>query len=772
MRILFFGCDIADHDLVTVNSAGKGEQFSAPWNGKLANVGDPEKDGAPFSDVRPLLALFQGREQPSGWLLEGRDLKIGPSMVMYRGDGQTATVAMDRSFPIPTKTPEMYELRLRTYRDRWVNAVDPYIAWMERDAGFVPLEKKSPSWVKEIKNQAYINVGDLAGLDALAKRVDPKKTLVGAQWGFRRYADPTHCPNYELSDLARKWFEHARELGFHIGGRYSTFAVSPDDPELLERFRPGFAVVGTDKDGKTLYSKLPPNPSPLVYFYYCSLAHKPFRDYLVQQIRHTVEAGADLIYLDEASWPCGAMVVDGVNAVEGVLLLEKEILAAYPNVALETEQFNPMSSRHASFGLNQMYAGHPLGGYIFHRFIHIVPEGIVGSPTQDAFLEAFQSYGYYLPNATSEETWLEVAKAFEDYDLAPDGRMTDPVRRTYTGDPSGGLIPTTQPQTSEPVKLFGYRGRNEITAFFERHPTKRGLVVYESGAEPKWFGARVHGVNKWAGPGVLKEWMPGVETEVEWLMYDGNTQIGLEPGKAYRLDQTATLPPERFHVTGIPGDFALFDRQPGWARAQDVARDGSFYKVVFTGHGDMRMHVPDGVMVFLDGKPVAVDRQAKSAQVQVEATKDKPGVLLAFVGSDKQLTGKLTDLPWQTSPKQRPGMVRQEAATPPNSFISGISGIMFVNGTLPQASGLHLRGTFKVSEETHVANSCEGVIRINGNQIVRVPMGERPFKAQPFDADLGAYVGQQVLIEFITDGLMLAAPAQIEWQDPQIVSGS
>src|SRR5213075_18583 len=68
-RAIFFGADIVDHKLVSVNSSGVGEQFRAPWNEKF--IGDPEKDASPMSAPAPLIALFEGEK--TGWLIEGRD---------------------------------------------------------------------------------------------------------------------------------------------------------------------------------------------------------------------------------------------------------------------------------------------------------------------------------------------------------------------------------------------------------------------------------------------------------------------------------------------------------------------------------------------------------------------------------------------------------------------------------------------------------------------------------------------------------------------------
>ena len=769
-RVVLFGCDISRHNLVIVNCSGVGEQYHAPWNGNV--VGDPETGGSPMSVLQPLVALFDGGN--SGWVVEGREPRIGPALLMVRGEGGTANLGLTRRFLAPVKTPGMYEIRIRAYQGRWENAVDPHIRWMEHDAGFTPIERlpEERAWVKEIKNQAYVRLGDFDGLEQLAKRLDPTKTLVGRVYGWRKYGEYPKMPNYEISDAAAKWFRRARELGFHVGAGFSAFLVDANTPELVEQFRPGFAEMGTDKDGNKIYQTLPSSPSPILYTYYCTPAFKPYRKYFVAQVRHAVEAGADVIYLDEAAWPSGAAVVDGMDGVQGVMELEKEILAAYPHVAIETEQFNPMASRYASFALTQMHAGHPLGGYIFHRFIHIVPEGIVSSPTDAIYLDAFQSYGYILPGVLSELTWLETAKAFQDYDLKPESRLVMQWFRAFTSDPSGGLVPLLDAPPAEGIKLFGYRGRQGVTAYFEKHPTKRGLIVYEQGKPPRWFGTRVAGIRDWPGPGVLKEWIPGVDKEVDWLIYDGGRQLALKPEKTYRLDESSRHLPQRFHIRCVPADFALYDKYPGYLRAQDSGRDGSFFKMWFTGHGELAMHVPTDVLVFLDGSVVPMDPAARRTPVTVNADTDEPSVILAFPKTDTELTGAIGALPWQVPPRQRTYFVTQQLPGDPNSFTVGVTAIIVLNGRLPDAESIRLQGAYKLNDETHVATTGDGVIQVNGAEVLRVPPGPRPFEVHDFNTDLSRFAGRHVLIEVICDGVMLAAPASAEWRNLRIVAGN
>src|SRR5204862_3505464 len=117
--------------------------------------GDPETDDYHESFVQPLIVLFEGHD--SGWVIEGRDLQVGPSNVFIHGRGESADLAFIRGFPIASKNPQMYEVRVRTYgRDHvWQDAADPYIQWMQTGLRYVPLERQSPSWVKDIRANSW-----------------------------------------------------------------------------------------------------------------------------------------------------------------------------------------------------------------------------------------------------------------------------------------------------------------------------------------------------------------------------------------------------------------------------------------------------------------------------------------------------------------------------------------------------------------------------------------------------------------------------------------
>src|SRR5439155_10422345 len=260
-----------------------------------------------------------------------RDERVGPACLMVKGTGDRATLGMVRRFATATDQSQMYEIRIRTYQKQWENAVDPYVRWLEDGAGFVALDKlpAKQAWIGKLKTQAYINVGNYQGLEELAKRVNPQETFVGRQGEFLRHGFDIGYPDYSLTDDSIRWAKRARELGFHVGMHFNSKSVSAMFPELIERFRPGFGVTGKDANGKEIYETIYEGQNKL---YRVSASLKDWRDYLIDQIHYAVDAGIDVIYLDEAMAPAGKFVVDGVDGFQGMFLLMKEIQDRYPHV--------------------------------------------------------------------------------------------------------------------------------------------------------------------------------------------------------------------------------------------------------------------------------------------------------------------------------------------------------------------------------------------------------------------------------------------------------
>ena len=726
--VVFRGCDIEHHAMVTVGNIGECRIDRAPWDGEF--LWNAETVSAAPTYVQPIVALFEG--EGAGWFLEGREQKVGPANVLARGHGASADVGLVRGYPIPTTTPEMYEIRVRTYAGQWEDAADPYIDWLEHGLGLIPLERKQPAWVRQVRTQAHVPVGDFEGLEALAKRLDPAQTFIGRRINYRHHGMDINWPDYRLTDTARNWIKRAHELGFRVGFHVSLTGVDPSFPDLVEQFRPSFRVIGTDADDNEQYQNCG------LRHIYASAAYKPWREFLIAQVKEMVDAGVDAIHLDEAHTPTGKLLIDGMTAIEGVMTLEKELLEAYPHIAIQSEQFNPMAVRWASFAFGVDDFRHPLGGYLFSRFIRIVPEGWLYSPMDLPHMDALMTFGYMVPGAHVgwDEAWLRIARAYQDYELEPAPRLP-----------------------RKPNQIFGFRGRNGVTAYYEKGENKQGLVVYVPGEDPREIGMRRFGLRVWPGPGGIRD----------WPAYRGNTLFGLDPAKTYWMDETVTLPQDHFHVTRAPDDFLLHQDMYLDFRPEDAGHDmgpgGAYYRLKCIGHGEIELSVPGpDYLVFVDGVPAPLDPVTRRAQARIEGSAEDLSIVWAFRKTDGLLEGKVAALPWQVPPRQRDGHFFARG----DDFGSHVSGSGILIGRLPDAKKIALEGAYAMREDAMLCEG-DGVVRINGKEILRIPPGPRPYQTHAFDVDISEFAGRHVLIEFNADGFVRAL-ALANWFGPRITA--
>jgi hypothetical protein len=428
--------------------------------------------------VHPLVALFKGKN--GGLFVEGRNADDSMANLKAVGHGRNVTLVFLKGYPEGAKQMSLYEIRFRPYEGKtWYDAVDPHVKWMEDVLGFVPLEKREVKW--PLSTYAYIYCEDIyrnkpeLHNPILLKKcngLDPKQTLLGKVSNYR--LENAFCfdhgyPYYEPTLITRKHWLKAHEIGLKVAAHVNSMGIDNKFPDLIERFSPGLRQKGT-KDGKPVFAghDYKNNCGP-VRFSHCSAAYKPWRNFLVQQIRPLVEAGIDTIYLDEFHSLMGTNYIDGQNSCQGAVALQKEILAAYPGITLMTEQFNPVASRHACFALTSFAPGHPLSGYLFHRFIKFTGWNNANIYEADPEqLEKLWRWGFLLPSTDGvNKMSLEIVQAFQKHKLKPAPRLE---RKDF--------------------QLSGFQGDNGVVAYYEidKNGPYMGLVVYQPNRKPKWFG--------------------------------------------------------------------------------------------------------------------------------------------------------------------------------------------------------------------------------------------------------------------------------------------
>jgi len=124
------------------------------------------------------------------------------------------------------------------------------------------------------------------------------------------------------------------------------------------------------------------------------------------------------------------------------------------------------------------------------------------------------------------------------------------------------------------------------------------------------------------------------------------------------------------------------------------------------------------------------------------------------------LDGLWIKLPWYGSIDNAKWITGNDST----GYRMNVGSIGRIIGKIPQARSVHVKGAYTMLEGG-TGFPGDGVIRINGTEILRLKHGEKPYRQVPFDSDISRYMGQHVILEFIADGPVRGASA--EWIEPR-----
>ena len=264
------------------------------------------------------------------------------------------------------------------------------------------------------------------------------------------------------------------------------------------------------------------------------------------------------------------------------------------------------------------------------------------------------------------------------------------------------------------------------------------------------------------------------------MAFSGDTIIGLDPAKTYTLEKGDKLPHHRFHLKAVPEDFAWWKESEWRIRHQDIGQKESFYRLAFTGNGIIQAAVPDDRYdLYLDGEPIAVDRHEKSAVMTINSTTDQPSLLLAVRQTDVELSGPCVELPWEAPSFQRSWYFGRQTllgypADGPvlekengDGFYIHVGGTGQIVGKFPDTSSIRLQGAYGM-RQISLKTRGQGIIRVNGKELLNIDPGDPPYPIHSFDVDLGTFSGRHVLLEFESRGE--ARDSVADWFAPVIVT--
>src|SRR5205085_3760056 len=117
---------------------------------------------------------------------------------------------------------------------------------------------------------------------------------------------------------------------------------------------------------------------------------------------------------------------------------------------------------------------------------------------------------------------------------------------------------------------------------------------------------------------------------------------------------------------------------------------------------------------------------APDSASQVDSQANGPAQLIAFRPSETLLIGLWVNMPWYGSIDNAKWIKGNDST----GFLMNVGAIGRIIGKVPQAKSVRIKGAYTMHEVTS-GFPGDGVIRINGAEIVRLKPGEKPYKQMP-----------------------------------------
>jgi hypothetical protein len=119
--------------------------------------------------------------------------------------------------------------RINVFQGDWKTPVQHYRDWLWRayrlDAG----ERSRRPWIRDVRLAISWCPGDPSILDALAKRVDPRRVLLHfPNWRTDNYDE--NYPAYVAGESARSFIAKCLSMGFHVMPHFNSLEVDPGHP--------------------------------------------------------------------------------------------------------------------------------------------------------------------------------------------------------------------------------------------------------------------------------------------------------------------------------------------------------------------------------------------------------------------------------------------------------------------------------------------------------------------------------------------------------------
>ncbi|MBI4909843.1 MAG: hypothetical protein HY820_39865 [Acidobacteria bacterium] len=445
-------------------------------------------------------------------------------------------IATEANGPMPAASAvPTVEWRLKAFTGDWRTAAQVYKSWLA--ANRPPVSNAAHPWVQNLRGIVGMGNSDASLLAPLAAKLTPGTTLLYLI-NWRSNAYDVNYPDYTPAAGVASFVSQAHALGFKV---------------MLHTDLPGVSPGNADYAGLQAYQvKTPDTLEPMGWFWdrpastpgrfaYISPASSQFRSLWISRVRAAVTAvQPDALHLDISApmYNDGNGLIGGLSYAQGSAQLHRDIIAAFPNLALGGEGMNDIL-----YGFNSVAQawsvatdpvdslGHPIAAFLF------TPQVMY--------------YGHLVQPKATDRQFKAHLQTLERRGVLP---------RVHVD--SAGDLDTTNSDNARLLNIFNnwavnsfqlaansdwtgalvrYQGAGNTTASL----TDSSQILTLTGAGTTLFQL-AHDVNQLASTQLI----PG------WAAFDNTTFYGLDSTKQYWLAPGAR-PANMTHATSIPSGVKL-----------------------------------------------------------------------------------------------------------------------------------------------------------------------------------------------------------------------
>lgn len=176
------------------------------------------------------LAIFQGRE--SGFWVHTQDDRYRYKALHVGLEENPYAVGFDTEAygPIDDNLAAGgLAWRINVYKGGWQTPAGHYREWLWSAYDLPKEEQRRAPWIHQLGMAISWCPTDLAVLEALARKVNPRRVLIHLpNWRTDPYDE--NYPTYNPSEAAREFIARARQLGFRVLPHFNSLETDPNNP--------------------------------------------------------------------------------------------------------------------------------------------------------------------------------------------------------------------------------------------------------------------------------------------------------------------------------------------------------------------------------------------------------------------------------------------------------------------------------------------------------------------------------------------------------------